>query len=531
MKTRRNNRVYLPLFFALTMVGGYFLGRSLSVSSPSQRTLYQSEFGSKLESILQVIEEKYVDTIDRNAFIDKAINDVLHKLDPHSNYIPASEVARMRESLDGKFGGVGIRFLIHRDTLAVTHVVKNTPSFRAGVLPGDRIVAIDGKSLKDQKLTNQLVMDKLKGEPGTTVKVKVLRQGKSIELAITRGVIPLESISCAVMVDPKIGYIRLEQFSQTSSDEFRSAVLKLKSKGMEKLIFDLRDNGGGVLGGAIQIVDEFLDAGKLIVYTKGANQPERRYTSSSGGMLRNTEVVVLINANSASASEIVAGAIQDNDRGTIMGRRSFGKGLVQEEIPLVDGSTVRLTVARYYTPTGRCIQRPYGENVDYEDDYFHRYESGELYAVDSTKFVDSLKYTTPKGKVVYGGGGIMPDIFLPYDSTGASFYLTQLRYAMAFNHFAFDFANRTGRNQWKDEYAFARSFQVTDALLEEFLVYAEKNHKVKINRAELNRSKRLIKHYLKAEIARQIWIEQGYFLILFEEDAESQAALKFLKKR
>jgi carboxyl-terminal processing protease len=333
------------------------------------------------------------------------------------------------------------------------------------------------------------------------------------------------------MVDPKIGYIRLEQFSQTSSDEFRAAVLKLKSKGMEKLIFDLRDNGGGVLGGAIQIVDEFLDAGKVIVYTKGANQPERRYTSSSGGMLRNTEVVVLINANSASASEIVAGAIQDNDRGTIMGRRSFGKGLVQEEIPLVDGSTVRLTVARYYTPTGRCIQRPYGENVDYEDDFFHRYESGELYAVDSTKFVDSLKYTTPRGKVVYGGGGIMPDIFLPYDSTGASFYLTQLRYAMAFNHFAFDFANRTGRNQWKDEYAFARSFQVTDALLEEFLAYAEKNHKVKINRAELNRSKRLIKHYLKAEIARQIWIEQGYFLILFEEDAESQAALKFLKKR
>jgi carboxyl-terminal processing protease len=512
------------------MVGGYFLGRSLSVSNPAERAVYQTEFGSKLESILQVIEEKYVDTIDRNAFMDKAINDVLHKLDPHSNYIPASEVARMRESLDGKFGGVGIRFLIHRDTLAVTHVVKNTPSYRAGVLPGDRIIAIDGKSLKDEKLTNQLVMERLKGEPGTNVKVKVLRSGIAKDIAITRGVIPLESISCAVIVEPGIGYIRLEQFSQTSADEFRAAILKLKSKGMQKLIFDLRDNGGGVLGGAIQIVDEFLDAGKLIVYTKGANQPERRYTSSSGGMLRNAEVVVLINANSASASEIVAGAIQDNDRGTIMGRRSFGKGLVQEEIPLVDGSTVRLTVARYYTPTGRCIQRPYGGNVDYEEDFFHRYESGELYAVDSTKFVDSLKYTTPKGKVVYGGGGIMPDIFLPYDSTGASFYLTQLRYAMAFNHFAFDFANRTGRNQWKDEYAFARSFQVTDALLEEFLGYAEKNHKVKINRAELNRSKRLIKHYLKAEIARQIWIEQGYFLILFEEDAESQAALKFLKK-
>jgi carboxyl-terminal processing protease len=530
MKTRRNNRVYLPLFFALTMIVGYYMGRSLNSGTSGQEAIYQSEFGSKLESILQVIEEKYVDTIDRTAFMDKAINDVLHKLDPHSNYIPASEVARLRESLDGKFGGVGIRFLIHRDTLAVTHVVKNTPSYRAGVLPGDRIMAIDGKTLKADKLTNQFVMDNLKGDPGTNVKVRVLRQGKLKEIAITRGVIPLESISCAVMVEPGIGYIRLEQFSQTSSDEFRSAILRLKAKGMKKLIFDLRDNGGGVLGGAIQIVDEFLDAGKLIVYTKGANQPERRYTSSSGGLLRNAEVVVLINANSASASEIVAGAIQDNDRGTIMGRRSFGKGLVQEEIPLVDGSTVRLTVARYYTPTGRCIQRPYGEDVDYDMEFFDRYENGELYEVDSTMFVDSLKYTTPKGKVVYGGGGIMPDVFLPYDSTGSSFYLTQLRYSMAFNHFAFDYANRSGRNQWKDEYVFARTFQVNDALLEEFVRYAEKHHKVKINRGELNRSKRLIKHYLKAEIARQLWIEQGYFLILFEEDAESQAALKFLQK-
>ena len=522
-------RVWVPVFIAIAMALGYYMGRSLEPTYSTNISLNQNELGSKLESILQVIEERYVDTIDKHKFIDKAINDVLHKLDPHSNYIPAAEVARIMEGIDGKFGGIGVRFLIHRDTLCITHVIRHSPSEKAGVMPGDRIVTVDGIDLSNEKLTNQWVMDHLKGEPGTAVKVEVLRGGKKSTHKIVRGIIPIESISCVTMISPKIGYIRLEQFSQQSSEEFHAAVVKLRAQGMTKLIFDLRDNGGGVLGGAIEIVDEFLDAGKLIVYTDGANQPERRYQSSSRGLLKQTEVVVLINENSASASEIVAGALQDNDRGMIIGRRSFGKGLVQEDIPLRDGSTVRLTVARYYTPTGRCIQRPYGDEIDYSEEFFHRYENGELYAIDSTKFADSLKYTTPAGRVVYGGGGIMPDIFVPYDSSGASFYLTEIRYSQAFGRFAFDKVNQWGRNKWKNEQEFNSKFTVTDALLNEFVQYAADVLKIQKNDLGMERSKLLLRKYLKAEIARQLWIEQGYFRVIIDADNEVQRAVEFLK--
>jgi carboxyl-terminal processing protease len=528
---KNNLRTLVPVFIALALTLGYFMGRSLSSVQPKFLQQQSNDFGNKLESILQIIEQKYVDTINRTAFMDKAINDVLHKLDPHSNYIPAKEVARMMEGIDGKFGGIGVRFSIHRDSLAITHVIPFSPSEKAGLQPGDRIIAIDGESVVKEKLTNQFVMDKLKGEPGTTVQVTLLRKGKTLPTKIVRGVIPLESISCATLLKDNIGYVRLEQFSQTSSREFFNAISQLREEGMKKLIFDLRDNGGGVLSVAIEIVDEFLHAGKLIVYTQGANQPERRYTSSSRGILKDLEVVVLINQNSASASEIVAGALQDNDRGTIMGRRSFGKGLVQEDISLRDGSNVRLTVARYYTPSGRCIQRPYGDDIDYSEEFYNRYENGELYGIDSTLFVDSLKYVTPKGKVVYGGGGIMPDIFLPYDSSGSSFYLTELRYGQAFNRFAFDKANEWGRKKWKNEREFTTQFTISNELLNEFINYSEKELKIVRNPQSLEQSKTLIKKYLKAEIARQYWIEQGYFRVVADYDTEIIRAIEILNKK
>ena len=524
-----NIRLLFPIILALTLVVGYFMGRNLNVQSITSVNS-QNEYGDKFESIIQVIEERYVDTIDKNKFIDKAINDVLHKLDPHSNYIPASEVARIMEGIDGKFGGVGVRFLIHRDTLSITHVIPYSPSEKAGIKVGDRIVKVDGLDLSKEKLTNQWVMDHLKGEPGTPVSVDIFRNGRISKHKIVRGVIPLESISCATMINRNVGYIRLEQFSQTSSNEFHEAAVKLRAQGMTKLIFDLRDNGGGVLGGAIEIADEFLDAGKLIVYTDGANHVETRHTSSSRGILKNTDVIVITNENSASASEIVAGALQDNDRGIIIGRRTFGKGLVQEDISLRDGSKVRLTIARYYTPTGRCIQKPYGDEIDYNEEFFHRYENGELYAVDSTKFVDSLKYTTPKGRIVYGGGGIMPDIFVPYDSTGSSFYLTEIRYALAFGHFAFDKVNEWGRTKWKNEQEFNTKFNVSDGLLSEFVHYVEKELKIKQSPDDLERSKLQFKKYLKAEIARQIWMEQGYFRVIIDHDNEVKEALKFFRK-
>lgn len=517
---------FIPIVVAISVVVGFILGQGLGFKKTEIHN-NQNVFGTKLDGILDVIETRYVDSIDRNAFIEKAIDEILHKLDPHSAYVPAEQIKAMQESIEGKFGGVGVRFSIMRDTLCVTHVVKNSPSERAGVMSGDRIVQIGDVKLTKENLNNTFVMENLKGKPNTDVEVHLLRKGKKIKTTITRGIIDIESITASFMLNKTVGYIRLEQFSQKSSDEFRRAAQDLKSQGMRKLIFDLRDNGGGVLGGAIEIVDEFLEANQLIVYTKGAHQKERRYTSSSKGVLKDIPVVVLINQNSASASEIVAGALQDNDRATIIGRRSFGKGLVQEDIPLKDESNLRLTVARYYTPTGRSIQRPYGEDIDYQADFLERYEHGELYKIDSTKFVDSLKYTTPRGKVVYGGGGIMPDIFNPQDSAGFSFYFTELRYAGAFNQFAFFEWDKIGRNKFSNLLDFMKRFVVTDKMVDDLLLLAEKDLKIKRNDAQIKHSRKLIERHLKAEFARHIWIEQGFFRVLMKDDSDVLRALEF----
>jgi len=524
-----NKPAFIPLIVAISLVVGLLLGRGLDFDQKyaSNET---NVFGSKLDGILDVIETRYVDTIDRNAFIDKAIDEIMHKLDPHSAYIPASEIKALQESIEGKFGGIGVRFSIMRDTLCVTHVVKNSPSERAGVLSGDRIIQINDIKLKKSNLNNTFVMENLKGQPNTDVVVHIIRKGKEIKTTITRGIIEIESISAYFMLNSTVGYIRLEQFSQTSSDEFRRAAQELRAQGMRKLVFDLRDNGGGVLGGAIEIVDEFLEANKLIVYTKGAHLNERRYTSTSKGVLKDIPVVVLINQNSASASEIVAGALQDNDRATIIGRRSFGKGLVQEDIRLKDESNLRLTVARYYTPTGRSIQRPYGEEIDYMADMMDRYDKGELYTVDSSKFVDSLKFATPKGKVVYGGGGIMPDLFNPQDSVGNSFYLTELRYSNAFNQFAFFEWEKMGRTKFKSLSDFMSSFIITENMIQALVKMAEKELKIKRNDVQIKQSRKLIERYLLAEFARHIWIEQGYFRVITKDDSDIKKALEFFAK-
>lgn len=516
----------IPIIVAISVVVGFILGQGLGFRKTEVYN-NQNVFGTKLDGILDVIEARYVDSIDRNAFIEKAIDEILHKLDPHSAYVPAAQIKAMQESIEGKFGGVGVRFSIMRDSLCVTHVVKNSPSERAGVLSGDRIVQIGDIKLTKENLNNTFIMENLKGNPNTDVEVHLMRKGKKIKTTITRGIIEIESISASFMLNKTVGYIRLEQFSQKSAEEFRRAAQDLKAQGMRKLVFDLRDNGGGVLGGAIEIVDEFLEANQLIVYTKGAHQKERRYTSTSKGILKDIPVVVLINQNSASASEIVAGALQDNDRATIIGRRSFGKGLVQEDIMLKDESNLRLTVARYYTPTGRSIQRPYGEDIDYQADILERYEHGELYNIDSTKFVDSLKYTTPRGKVVYGGGGIMPDMFSPQDSVGFSFYLTELRYAGVFNHFAFFEWEKIGRNKFSSLNDFLKRFVISDKMIQDMTSLAERELKIKRNDAQIKHSRKLIERYLKAEFARHIWIEEGYFRVIAMDDSDIKKALEF----
>lgn len=513
---------------ASCMALGLYLGNALTPKQQAFASAGESRY-QKIQDVIHVLDEKYVDPIDGEKLFEKTIGDMLHKLDPHSNYIPAEELKAMNESIEGKFGGVGIRFFIIRDTVCVTNVLPYSPAMQAGLKSGDKILKVDGKGVASKKITNDEVMSKLKGIEGTKVNLSIFRDGKRLNKSVVRGSIPVESVVAAYMIDDNIGYIKIDQFSMATSLEFRRAAGILRKQGLEKLIIDLRNNGGGVLTCATEIADEFLGANIPIVETKGEHSQHYTYRATANGELENVEVAILINANSASASEILAGAIQDNDRGTIVGRRSFGKGLVQEDVLLRDGSNLRLTIARYYTPTGRCIQRPYSDDVnEYYEDQMNRFDEGGLYAVDSTQFVDSLKFTTPKGKNVFGGGGIMPDVFVAYDSSGTSWYYSQLRYSTAFTTFAFDFVQGK-RNKWTSPKEFDRAFRVDDALLNRFADFASKESKVKKNPKELQISKALISRTIKSEIARQLWVEQGYYQVNNMTDKEVQKAIDVLK--
>lgn len=508
---------------------GLLLGKKLA---PTEQEIVYSNGEvryQKIQEIIHVLDEKYVDTINGDRLFEETISDMLHKLDPHSNYIPAKDLKAMNESLEGKFSGVGIRFFIIRDTVCVTNVLPFSPSMKAGLQAGDKIIQVDTTNVANVGISNASIMGLLKGVAGTDVELKIWRKGAMMEVTVTRGSIPVESVSASFMIDNSIGYIKIDHFSVATSEEFKRATALLKKQGLQKLIIDIRSNGGGVLTGATEIADEFLKAGIPIVETKGEHSEDYVYRATSRGDLEEVELAILINSNSASASEILAGAIQDNDRGVIVGRRSFGKGLVQEDLMLRDGSNLRLTIARYYTPTGRCIQKPYQDNIeDYYSDQMKRYESGEMYKVDSTLLVDSLKYTTPGGKIVYGGGGIMPDVFVPLDTLGTSWYFTNLRYSSAFTTFAFDFVSDK-RTKWRSVKAFNREFTVTDEILEQFVEFAEKEAKVERNDADLKISKELIKQTIKGEIARQLWVEQGYYQVRIQNDVDVKAAIKALK--
>lgn len=529
MEENSNVNYRLPLLLALTLAIGLVLGNLLSPRSSDSELSSGAAKYRKMQDIIEVLDKKYVDSLNGEELFEQTISDMLHKLDPHSNYIAAKDLAEMTESINGEFGGVGVRFFILRDTVCITNVIAFSPSSKAGLKAGDKIIEVNGKKIAKKKITNDKVMSLLKGKENTIVTVKIDRNGKQFTKEIVRGAIPIESVLSAYMIQPKIGYIKIDQFSATTTDEFRKAAEYLKSKGMTKMILDLRNNGGGILQSATDIADEFLKKDLVIVKTKGEHTRSEVYRSTGGGMLESTELVVLINAQSASASEILAGAIQDNDRGTIVGRRSFGKGLVQEDVKLRDGSNLRLTIARYYTPTGRCIQKPYKEGYEeYMNDQLDRYDSGELYVQDSTYFNDSLKYKTPKGKIVYGGGGIMPDVFVPLDSSGSSWYFTDLRYSQSFNAFAFDFVQNK-RNTWKSVAEFDKKFTVNDAILNRFTAFAAKEYKIKFVKSDFNHSKGLIARTLKAEIARQLWLEDGYYQVSNKYDREVQTAIKQLK--
>ncbi|MEO9532343.1 MAG: S41 family peptidase [Crocinitomicaceae bacterium] len=524
---QQRNQFLVPILIAGALAIGVWIGTMFVpqgiVSDPVV------ENSNKFNTILELIEDKYVDSVDHDLLIESSIEGMIKKLDPHSAYIPPQDLDFVNEQLGGKFGGVGIRFLIHDDTLVATHVLPGSPSEKAGMLPGDRLIEIDDTTFTGWKITNADVTEYLKGDPGSVVKVKVFRKGLEKDLNITRGSIPISSIDAAIMLNKEVGFIKLNSFTQNAANEFHSAAVQLKEKGMKKLIFDLRNNGGGFMHAATDIVDEFLPSGKLIVYTEGRKSEKQEYFSTAKGSLEDTEVIVLLNSLSASASEIVAGAIQDNDRGLIMGRRSFGKGLVQDQSEFTDGSALRLTISRYYTPSGRSIQKPYGEDVDYNSDYYDRYESGELMNEDSVKYDENLKFKTVAGRTVYGGGGIYPDQFVPNDTAGASFYLTSLYYASAFNHYAIRVLD-TKRRSLTDFYKFKDNFNVDAIMFEDFVAYSERTLNIEADPLDIVTSRSTIKNRIKAEIARHVWQENGYYAIYLSDDMDVQEALKAFAK-
>lgn len=488
----------------------------------------------KFKTLLTYISNYYVDTIKEDKLVEEAIIAMLEKLDPHSIYIPKSEVEEMNAPLKGNFDGIGIRFQIMKDTIMVINTISGGPSEKVGVRAGDKIIKIDGVSVAGVKIKNNQVREKLMGKKGTKVNIEILRKNekKTLSFTIVRDKIPLYSIDAAYMVDNKTGYIKLSQFAETTISEFNRAIDSLKKLGMENLIFDLQGNGGGYLNTAIDLCDEFLDGRKMIVYTEGRAFDRRESYASKEGKFEKGKLIVLIDESSASASEIVSGAVQDWDRGLIVGRRSFGKGLVQKPISLPDGSMVRLTTQRYYTPTGRCIQKPYNEGLEaYQKEKYQRYLNGESFHKDSIKIPDSLKYYTRISKrEVYGGGGIIPDVFVPADTTGSSDYLSKLIRNGIFNNFSIVYIDKQ-RKALKTKYPnfqkFKTDFKVDTKLLEEFTAFAT-SEKVEFNQKDFETSKYIIELRLKATIAQNLWDYPMFYEIINELNTAYKKAIEIM---
>jgi carboxyl-terminal processing protease len=518
-KPRRRN--YLPVAFALVLCAGLYLGTRISTPFSREKSIFSLSAGefNKLSDVLSYIQQEYVDTVDREMLVNSSIEKMLQALDPHSAYIPAEELRSANEPLEGNFEGIGVEFHIQSDTIMVVSALSGGPSEAVGIRAGDRIVKVEDTLVAGVGITNAEVMQKLRGPGGTKVNVKIARRGvsKLLDFTITRGKIPIYSLDVAYMVNDSTGYIKISRFAATTYEEFMQAALPLKKKGMKHLVLDLRGNPGGYLDAATKLADEFLDKNKTIVYTEGKSRPRSNYESTASGDFENTNVVILIDEGSASASEIVAGALQDWDRATIVGRRSFGKGLVQEQTILPDGSALRLTIARYYTPTGRSIQKPYQNGYeDYNNELLQRFDHNELITADSIRFADSLKFTTPGGKIVYGGGGIMPDVFVPIDTSGRNnqFLIGVLNSGLT-SQFAYDYVddNRGKLQSYKSAADYIRNFEVSESVFNNFL---KKSDEMKIIRtpAEVTDAAPYLKNQIKAYIGRQLFKSEAFFPVL-----------------
>jgi len=526
----KNSRstVLLPLVVAAAVALGIFLGQFLGRSSAESdikgilRSLALPQ--NKVSQTLSLIETQYVDSVAIDSLVERALPVIVSELDPHSVYIPASEMAEINEPLDGEFDGIGVVFNMATDTVIVLNVIPQGPSDKAGIKAGDRIIEINDTLVAGQKIPQRDVVKKLRGPRGTTVHLGLGRQGigELVGVDVVRDKIPIKSIESAFRIADGIGYIKLGQFARTTSAEMEQALASLRAEGVTKLIFDLRGNSGGYLDQAILVANEFLHKEQLIVYTEDRHHQQQREYADGTGSAQDMEVVVLIDEGSASSSEILAGALQDNDRGTIVGRRSFGKGLVQRQIPYSDGSALRLTTARYYTPTGRSIQKPYtiGDDESYEEDIWNRYRNNEFFSADSIHFADSLKRTTPGGKVVYGGGGIMPDVFVPADTTDVTKYFVEVAGRNILYRYTIEYADRhrEALNAVKTIPELQALLDGDRGLVEDFIRYAARQG-VAPNYRDIARSRKLIEAQLRAYIGRNTALEDnGFYANIYPVD-------------
>ena len=526
---------YIPIIIAVSIIAGIFIGtfyaNRFSEHTPGMGGIQPGT--NKLNGLLRIINDQYVDTVNMAALVEDAMPQILNELDPHSSYIPAKDLQAVNDDLRGSFSGIGVQFTIQQDTIHISDVIPGGPSEKVGIMPGDRIVEIDDSAFVGKIVTNNESMKRLKGPKGSEVKLGVFRQGEKelLHFTIIRGDIPNKSIDATYMIDEKYGYISIKKFGETTYPEMLIALAQLHQQSCEGVIIDLRGNTGGYMGAAIQMVNEFLPKGKLIVYTEGRKAPRENYPSNGTGSCQQMPIIVLLDEGSASASEIFAGAIQDNDRGTIIGRRSFGKGLVQQPIEFNDGSAIRLTIARYYTPSGRCIQKPYNKGKDemYEMDILNRYEHGEFFSKDSIKQDESQIYYTSNGRPVYGGGGIMPDIFVPQDTTGITSYFTMAVNRGLTVQFCFQYTdqNRQKLAKYKSGEELLKYLK-TQNILEKFAQFAE-NKGLKRRNILMYKSKELFNRNLYGNIIYNMLNMEEYLKFLNQSDKTVLKALEVLE--
>ena len=532
MNEKKNNR-FMPILMAISVVVGILIGTFYANHFSGNRLSIINSGSNKLNNLLRLVDDQYVDTVNVNDLVEKAMPQILSELDPHSVYISAKDMQIANDDLKGSFSGVGIEFIIRQDTLHVQNVIKNGPAERAGVIAGDMIVKVDDKNFTGKTLTNEEAMHKLKGPKDTKVKLGILRnKEKTIRnFVVTRGDIPTKSVTAAYMLNDNTGYIRIKNFGENTYPELLIALAQLSQKGFENLTIDLRGNTGGYLESAVQIANEFLPKGQLIVYTQGRRSPRQEFRSDGRGSYQQIPLVVLIDEGSASASEILAGAIQDNDRGTIIGRRSFGKGLVQKPMAFNDGSMIRLTIARYYSPSGRCIQKPYvsGDNKDYEEDLMARYQHGEFFSQDSIKHTGPA-YKTRIGREVFGGGGITPDIFVAEDTTDVTSYYKQAAMSGLILQFAFEYTddNRQKLNEYKTMKDLEK-YLLKQNMVEKFASYAEKNG-LKRRNLMIQRSHKLLERYLHSRIIYNMMSEEAWLQYLNDDDSAIKETLKLFQE-